>query len=968
MLQRKTLVLLVLNLLIILFPFQNQNTILIYESEHKIPISHLRGNSNEGKVNPNPSNKNPEQPFMAINAMTSYTVRSPIKIFNDSAFGASGYNFSGNGSQIAPYIITNYSITDSSETLIHIENTTAYFVIQDCFLDGISQGFSGVYFANVTFGTISNNSFVNNLRGVHSDRSTNLTIENNSISSLSSEGIRFFDTNHSIIAENIITNTAGRAIYLYSSTYWISQYNIIANNTIQSITSHGIHLGSFCSNNLIINNTITDVAVHGIAIGDRCNANPVIYNRIANTGGSGVWVWWWTSWTNITNNVITNSTEYGIWLKTTVNNAIISGNTITNIKLHGLYISSSDSSNVTQNTIINCSTSISLYASDDNTFSDNILSESYFGISIPSDSNFNTLERNTASLNTYDGFLLDGSSNNILINNTVEKNENYGIELRSAMYNTLAGNLVDNNTISGLYLENSSNNILSENYVYRNSGDGFFLNSSYNNTLSKNTANKNVNDGFRLNSGSNNNTLTENTASWNLNGFSLANSHNNSLAENNATKNIGPGFYLSTVNNSSITGNSACENTDGFYLWESTNNNITGNTACENTGGDGFSLWNSNNNTVIRNDILYNNQYGILLSDSSHNLLYLNIFIKNIIEPQAYDLTGENSWTNSSHGNYWSDYSGLDANNDGIGDTFYVIDSVRVYDSKPIMLSTSLSNLQLTGPGDITIEVGSVESYLITWLPTTNLIPIGYLIYQDNMVVKESDVWKSGDPIQWVVNVKALVLGRAYNYTFVVSDHSGKTVSNTVIVKVEDSIAPVIINMSVSEISFEAGSVNSTLDIIFSVSDRDIDRFTLYQNGTTIASWNWLLREYGSENFTRLNPECWQAATENVAENIVVHMDSLVISSNSINLVSRVFIDLKKLKGGVYNFTLVAQDFAGNTDSLMITVIVTGSSTIDSTPGWTELIVLLSLIGLCSVFSWHRKGRKIRDSMKKEVY
>jgi len=34
-----------------------------------------------------------------------------------------------------------------------------------------------------------------------------------------------------------------------------------------------------------------------------------------------------------------------------------------------------------------------------------------------------------------------------------------------------------------------------------------------------------------------------------------------------------------------------------------------------------------------------------------------------------------NFWDNGVRGNYWSDYTGTDANNDDIGDTPYVIDA-----------------------------------------------------------------------------------------------------------------------------------------------------------------------------------------------------------------------------------------------------------------------------------------------------
>jgi len=69
---------------------------------------------------------------------------------------------------------------------------------------------------------------------------------------------------------------------------------------------------------------------------------------------------------------------------------------------------------------------------------------------------------------------------------------------------------------------------------------------------------------------------------------------------------------------------------------------------------------------------------------SSNNSFYHNTFINN--SRQVESLNSTNVWDNGypSGGNYWSDYSGRDANGDGIGDTPYVIDAGNV-DRYPLM-------------------------------------------------------------------------------------------------------------------------------------------------------------------------------------------------------------------------------------------------------------------------------------------
>ncbi len=91
---------------------------------------------------------------------------------------------------------------------------------------------------------------------------------------------------------------------------------------------------------------------------------------------------------------------------------------------------------------------------------------------------------------------------------------------------------------------------------------------------------------------------------------------------------------------------------------------------------------------TIQNNIIKNNTIGIRInSDSTQNVVVGNDFIDNQ-EYQAYD-NGETTWNTTTNGNYWSDYTGGDNNNDGIGDTPYQIpsDSQNPADQLPLISS-----------------------------------------------------------------------------------------------------------------------------------------------------------------------------------------------------------------------------------------------------------------------------------------
>jgi parallel beta-helix repeat protein len=101
-------------------------------------------------------------------------------------------------------------------------------------------------------------------------------------------------------------------------------------------------------------------------------------------------------------------------------------------------------------------------------------------------------------------------------------------------------------------------------------------------------------------------------------------------------------------------------------------------------------LHDSSNNIITNNDAS-NSDYGIRLSDSSNNKIYLNNFIDNSDNVESGGST--NIWSSTEKisytyegnsfknymGNYWDDYTGSDENDDGIGDSAYKIKDDRDY-------------------------------------------------------------------------------------------------------------------------------------------------------------------------------------------------------------------------------------------------------------------------------------------------
>jgi parallel beta-helix repeat protein len=91
----------------------------------------------------------------------------------------------------------------------------------------------------------------------------------------------------------------------------------------------------------------------------------------------------------------------------------------------------------------------------------------------------------------------------------------------------------------------------------------------------------------------------------------------------------------------------------------------------------------SDSNEVAYNTII-DNEEGITVTDGSGNIFHHNSFIDNI--RQASDDSGFNDWHlgfPDFEGNFWTDYCGIDINDDGIGET--LLPSDPLYSSHPFL-------------------------------------------------------------------------------------------------------------------------------------------------------------------------------------------------------------------------------------------------------------------------------------------
>jgi len=137
---------------------------------------------------------------------------------------------------------------------------------------------------------------------------------------------------------------------------------------------------------------------------------------------------------------------------------------------------------------------------------------------------------------------------------------------------------------------------------------------------------------------------------------------------------------VNSVYNCTITNNNITNSASGISLNASRNCNITFNEINDN--GDGLNLYASNSCIIKWNDFFCNN-LAVRLNSSNFNIIYQNNLVNNVNQAFASDSLN-NTFDDGIEGNYWSNYTGVDLNNNGIADSYLKINENN-QDNHPLM-------------------------------------------------------------------------------------------------------------------------------------------------------------------------------------------------------------------------------------------------------------------------------------------
>jgi parallel beta-helix repeat protein len=275
------------------------------------------------------------------------------------------------------------------------------------------------------------------------------------------------------------------------------------------------------------------------------------------------------------------------------------------------------------------------------------------------------------------GFLALVNSTDIVIENLSLSNCFDALLLAFTNKSVITHNIIDNNEF-GILALSSSNNIVSFNELLGGFAPLQFYQSCCNNTV------------------------TENKIEGGLGGIGM---------QEQCDYNI--------VSNNNVSGYEA-----GIWLYSFCSHNLFTGNVIRNCSGEGLRLVQSQNNTFIKNTIM-NTTRALRLEqvETCNNTFYHNNFENNTQSFLILGTIGSNIWDTGIEGNYWSDYIGTDSNQDGIGDTPYIIDENNT-DHYPLMGTFQSFNVSTTpqsfGEVDVISNFTISNLGLYEWLSTPN--------------------------------------------------------------------------------------------------------------------------------------------------------------------------------------------------------------------------------------------------------
>ncbi|MGV8171150.1 MAG: BspA family leucine-rich repeat surface protein [Candidatus Woesearchaeota archaeon] len=433
--------------------------------------------------------------------------------------------------------------------------------------------------------TVQNCNIYNYTVGIYYNGSDNGTIRNNTIETYSNNTVPGSDT-------GITPRAPG--IYIF-----LSDYNVLEDNTAYSMYGRGIYLNG-ASDTMLLRNNATSYSNPGINIYEGYRNSIVDSHGISNTS-NGIRVIYDGNIT-IQNSSGSSVSSSGIYLAY-VDYNIVNNSAGYSVSGEGIYFESVDYTIISRSTgTSNSSNGIDIgYVSDYNTIIDSTgISTSGRGMNLQAFDN-STIRNSRANSTVNNGLYLTGD-NATVYNCSVYSQETYAFYSQGIVNSIIANSTFYSTNDDAFSLVGSSFNNLSNNNITSTTGYGIRIWSGTGNILTNNNITAYY-EGLILASGSTSNRILSNTIYGDTGSAMLIGSdcNNTLLIGNNVTSRTSTGIWMSSYNTTMINNTAISNSSYALRIYGSNRANIIGQTARTiGTSGTRYAIYiyNSSNNII----------------------------------------------------------------------------------------------------------------------------------------------------------------------------------------------------------------------------------------------------------------------------------------------------------------------------------------------------------------------------------
>jgi parallel beta-helix repeat protein len=473
--------------------------------------------------------------------------------------------------------------------------------------------------------------------------------------------LTFNNVSNAYLSHNNFSTGPDTGFYLqYSSNIVIHQNNF-------SATAYGLYVDDWCSDITITNNFFNALTIYGIYISKSSqvsiSSNDLVESNYPIKAVASILVF-------VLNNHIINTDNTAISFNN-VTSSEIQNNNIENTK-NSISVAQYSTNNLIQNN--------TAYYMDRGIYLANYAVNNVFH-----KNNFHNISINGIEITT------DCIKNNFTYN-LINRTHSYGIYMRSgSALNFLYNNSILHGDYRGIFLDNCDSNKFESNYVYNHSNAGILIysTSDYNEFRGNYIDGNNGFYGVRISFQCTGTLITQNTIKNHNYGFTTSSTFGMNIVSDNLFENHITGIlFAAGETDSIISGNTVKDcSWEGIYV-QTDRSHIYGNLVINNSFGIRTTLGADSNQ--------FNNNY---LINNTNNV----------------DDAGLNSWMVGSLGSYWENYTGVDANFDGIGDTPYIVYRQGKTDNKPIwdlykpeisVLNSNLTFVEQNNTNQLSWEIG----------------------------------------------------------------------------------------------------------------------------------------------------------------------------------------------------------------------------------------------------------------------